>query len=71
MMEANHRVPPTGTDFNFTIQTGLGATVNLWDNVELLSGIRYLHLSNAHQEGPNRNPSINAAAVYVGLMFKF
>jgi hypothetical protein len=71
ILEGDHRIPPPGTDFNFTIQTGIGATVDLWQNTQLLTGIRYLHVSNAHQEGPLRNPSINAVSAYAGLLFKF
>ncbi|MDP9174894.1 MAG: acyloxyacyl hydrolase [Planctomycetota bacterium] len=71
VLEANHQLPPGGTDFNFTIQTGVGATMRLWDRTELLAGVRYLHISNAHQEGGERNPSTNAIDGYIGLMFRF
>ena len=36
----------------------------------LLFGARFLHLSNADQEGPLRNPCIEAAEVYCGVMVK-
>jgi hypothetical protein len=70
-MQASHRLPPGGTDFNFTTETSLGATIHLWDRTELMAGIKYLHLSNARQEGSSRNPSINAIGAYAGLMFRF
>jgi hypothetical protein len=70
LLESNHRIPPGGTDFNFTIETGFGITAHLWDRTELLTGFRYLHLSNARQEGADRNPSLNAFEGYVGLLFK-
>jgi hypothetical protein len=70
ILESSHRIPPTGTDFNFTIATGFGFTRHLWDHTDLLGGIRYLHLSNARQEGPDRNPSLNAVEGYIGLLFK-
>jgi len=70
VLEANHTIPPSGTDFNFTIETGLGITAHLWDETELLTGVRYLHLSNAHLEGADRNPSLNAFEGYVGLLIK-
>jgi Lipid A 3-O-deacylase (PagL) len=70
ILQSQHAVPPTGTNFNFTLRTGLGFTAKISDNTHLLTGIRYLHLSNARQEGPLRNPSINAAEFYVGFIFK-
>lgn len=68
---ANHATPWYGTNFNFILQAGVGTTFQLWDNVHLLTGIRYWHLSNAHKEGPAHNPSINAMQIYMGLLFKF
>jgi hypothetical protein len=70
LLESSHRIPPSGTDFNFTIETGFGITAHLWDRTELLTGVRYLHLSNARQEGSDRNPSLNAFEGYVGLLIK-
>ena len=70
ILESSNRIPPSGTDFNFTLETGFGFTRHLWDRTDLLAGIRYLHLSNARQEGPDRNPSLNACEGYIGLMFK-
>jgi len=70
ILETDHREPPDGTDFNFTFHTGVGLTARINDRTDLLAGVRYFHLSNAHQEGPARNPSMNAAEVYVGVLFK-
>ena len=67
---AGDRVPPGGTNFNFTPQAGIGATYELNDNTFLIGGCRVLHLSNAGIDGL-RNPSINEAIEgYVGLTFK-
>jgi len=71
VLEASDRLPAGGTDFNFFFKTGAGAAVHLWDKTDLLIGARYLHISNARIDGPNRNPSINAAEGYVGLLFRF
>ncbi|HEY1921837.1 MAG TPA: hypothetical protein VGG44_03645 [Tepidisphaeraceae bacterium] len=70
LLESNHRIPPGGTDFNFTIETGVGFTAHLWDQTDLLTGFHYLHLSNARQEGGDRNPSLNAFEAYVGFLIK-
>jgi hypothetical protein len=71
VLEAGDRLPAGGTDFNFFFKTGAGAAVRLWDKADLLVGARYLHISNARIDGPNRNPSINAVEGYVGLLFEF
>jgi hypothetical protein len=70
VLEADQRVPPGGTDFNFTIRTGVGSAYRLTETTSLMLGVRYWHLSNARQEGPNRNPSLNAIEGYIGLMFR-
>jgi hypothetical protein len=69
---ADRRTPsPLGTHYNYIIEPGIGATYQLHENLHLIGGVRYFHLSNAHLEGPIRNPSINAAQAYIGLMWKF
>jgi hypothetical protein len=70
LFESDQAVPSGGTRFNFTTQTGLGFAVRLRpENVHLLLGGRFFHLSNARLEGDDRNPSVNAAVGYVGLLF--
>jgi hypothetical protein len=68
---ADRRTPHIGTHYNYIIEPGIGATFQLAQNVHLIGGVRYFHLSNAHLEGPLRNPSINATQAYVGLLFRF
>ncbi|HZL35433.1 MAG TPA: acyloxyacyl hydrolase [Tepidisphaeraceae bacterium] len=68
---ATQRVPASGTNFNFELETGVGFTYRLRDNTYLLAGARYLHFSNADMEGQARNPSVNAFEGYVGVMFTF
>jgi len=70
LLEADNRIPPSGTDFNFTLQSGVGAAIHLWPHTDFFTGIRYYHLSNARQHGPDRNPSLNALEGYAGLMFR-
>jgi hypothetical protein len=70
LLEANNRIPPSGTDFNFTLQSGVGAAIHLWPHTDFFTGLRYYHLSNARQHGPDRNPSLNAIEGYAGLMFR-
>lgn len=68
---AYKRVPPGGTYYNYNLALGVGATFQIYENLHLIGGARYFHISNAHLEGPIHNPSINAAQAYVGLMWKF
>ncbi len=71
VFEADEEMPAGGTRFNFTTQTGPGLTYRLSDNLNLMIGGRFLHLSNAQIEGAVHNPSINAAVGYVGLIYTF
>ena len=68
--EASHRIPAGGTHFNFITRVGLGATYQLKDNLYLIGGARYFHLSNARIEGSDRNPSINGVEGVLGLMWR-
>lgn len=70
ILEASRTIPPQGTDFNFTIQTGVGSIYQLTPRFGLITGLRYMHLSNARQEGPARNPSLNAIEGYFGFVFR-
>jgi Lipid A 3-O-deacylase (PagL) len=67
---ANERTPPHGTYFNFMEEAGLGSTIHIKDNIHLLTGARFFHMSNARIDGPEHNPSLNAWQVYGGIMFK-
>jgi hypothetical protein len=69
--QADHTVPPTGTYFNFTLQGGLGATYRIAEHVDLMLGVHLFHLSNAAIRGINRNPDLNAAQGYAGVLFTF
>jgi hypothetical protein len=70
IVQTNHRFPEGGTDFNFYFKTGFGAEIHLSNRTDLLTGIRYLHVSNARIDGPARNPSINTIEAYLGVIFK-
>jgi hypothetical protein len=70
ILEADKRIPPGGTDFNYSIRTGPGITYRIDSHLDLLAGARYLHISNARQEGLARNPSINAGEAYIGVLYR-
>lgn len=72
IFEGDHRVPtPDGTHHNFTLHVGFGARYQLAQNLALIGGFRYFHLSNASIEGKARNPSIDGFGGYGGFSIDF
>ena len=69
--QSSRPFPIVGTHFNFRPQTGLGITLDLNDQVKLMTGARWLHVSNAGKNGKLRNPGYDAAQIYMGLMIPF
>ena len=64
-------VPEGGTTYNWIGRVGGGATWHLFDNVHLMAGARYFHLSNGDVHGRINNPSYDGIESYVGLIFTF
>lgn len=60
-----------GTNLNFTPGAGIGVTYELADNVHLMGGVRYIHISNANKHGTERNFGQETAQFYLGVMFPF
>lgn len=67
--EAN--VPEGGTHFNYIPKLGGGATLELREDLHLLGGVRFFHLSNGNLHGRDENPSQDGAQFFVGLMWTF
>jgi len=65
------RTPPRGTQFNYLVQGTVGITRRLGSRSHLVTGFRWLHLSNASREGRGRNPDIEALGAYAGLSLAF
>ncbi|MFI4915956.1 MAG: acyloxyacyl hydrolase [Phycisphaerales bacterium JB060] len=64
-------VPTDGTSFNFMPRAGVGFTREIDENIRLMGGIRWHHISNARTRGDSRNPSRDAPQIYVGLVVPF
>lgn len=64
-------VPTGGTTYNYTARAGGGISWRLKEDVYLLGGARYFHLSNGNQHGRENNPSFDGVEYYIGLMFAF
>ena len=67
----NKAVPTFGTTYNFTARVGPGLSYRISDDVFLLGGARYFHLSNGNQHGRIKNPSYDGIEWYMGVMFTF
>lgn len=60
-----------GTHFNFTIQSGTGATYDVADRLTGIVGVRWFHISNARIRGKNRNVGFDSPMFYLGVMTPF
>ncbi len=67
---ASNEVPGHGTRFNFVSQTGVGMARALNSRIELVGGLRWLHVSNNSLRGHSRNPDIQAVGMYVGWQLR-
>jgi hypothetical protein len=65
------RTPPRGTAFNYLIQGTVGVTRRIGSRSHLVTGFRWLHISNNSREGRARNPDIEALGAYGALSFAF
>ena len=63
--------PAQGTHSNFTARVGVGASYQLADDLHLIGGVRYFHLSNAARKGMDENPSLDAVELYLGVLIEF
>lgn len=71
LLYADDQIPRFGTHFNYAARVGGGATVRLHEDLHLMTGVRYFHLSNGDIHGRPRNPSIDAVETYLGVMWTF
>lgn len=69
--EADTFVPPGGTRFNYLALGAAGATIQLQRGVHLLTGLKWVHVSNNSLAGRSRNPDIEAVGPYASLLIGF
>jgi lipid A 3-O-deacylase len=69
MLGTTRKVPYDGSQFNFTPQIGAGFSVDIGNDIRLLTGLRWHHISNAntHRDNPGRDSLLG----YVGLSMPF
>ena len=65
------RFPPEGTKLNFTRRYGLGATVRLSEDFDIMGGYRVAHISNGNGAGAPDNPAWDGRGPYVGIRWRF
>jgi len=68
---ANEAIPIGGTTYNFNARVGPGVGYQVDDNIYLLGGARYFHLSNGKAHGAEKNPAYDGVEFYVGMLFAF
>jgi len=59
--------PVSGTRQNFTPQAGVGVMWEALENVNLMGGVRWHHISNADKTGSDRNPGYDGVMIFAGL----
>ncbi|MGB2713311.1 MAG: hypothetical protein WBC51_03970 [Vicinamibacterales bacterium] len=69
--ESDTPVPPRGTRFNYLAMGGAGTTIRLRPGVHLLTGLKWVHVSNNGLAGRDRNPDIEAVGPYASLLVRF
>jgi hypothetical protein len=62
-------VPRGAAQLNFTPECGIGMSLALSDEVRLLTGVRWYHISNA--QTASNNPGIDMLQGYVGITMPF
>lgn len=69
--ESDTSVPPRGTRFNYLAMGGAGATIRLRPGVHLLTGLKWIHVSNNGLAGRDRNPDIEAVGPHASVLVRF
>ena len=69
--DADTSVPPRGTRFNYLALGGTGTTIRLLPGVHVLTGLKWIHVSNNGLAGRDRNPDIEAVGPHVALLIGF
>jgi hypothetical protein len=69
--DSDTNVPPRGTRFNYLAMGGAGATIRLRPGVHLLTGLKWVHVSNNGLAGRDRNPDIEAVGPHVSVLIGF
>lgn len=69
--ESDTFVPPRGTRFNYLASGGAGTTIGLRPGLHLLTGLKWIHVSNNGLAGRHRNPDLEAVGPHAALLIRF
>ncbi|MDG2055208.1 MAG: acyloxyacyl hydrolase [Phycisphaerales bacterium] len=69
LLWTTENVPDNGSRFNFTPQAGVGCTIGVGGNARVITGVRWLHISNANLY--SSNPGRDSIEVYAGITLPF
>jgi hypothetical protein len=67
---ADAAVPLGGTQFNYLLQGGVGASRQVTARLGLIGHIRHLHVSNNSLAGRQRNPDFRGMGAQIGMLLK-
>ncbi|HEY0874338.1 MAG TPA: acyloxyacyl hydrolase [Vicinamibacterales bacterium] len=68
---AESYTPPRGTRFNYLALGGAGLTMRVAPGTHLLTGLKWIHVSNSGFAGRDRNPDIEAVGPRIALLLRF
>ena len=68
---ADTYTPPRGTRFNYLALGSVGTIVKLKRGIDLMAGVRLIHVSNNGLAGRDRNPDIEALGLQLGVLRRF
>lgn len=68
---ADTYTPPRGTRFNYLALGAVGTIVPVGRGLDLMTGVRLIHVSNNGLAGRDRNPDIEALGLHVGVLRRF
>jgi len=69
-MQSTHPVPTGGTEWNMSFSFTGGVEVPLENQLGMVAGLTYHHISNALGRQHDRNPSQNEAQFWLGLSWR-
>ena len=68
---ADTYTPPRGTRFNYLALGSVGTIVRMKRGLDLMAGVRLIHVSNNGLAGRHRNPDIEALGLQLGVLRRF
>ncbi len=71
VLACNRSIPSDGMETNTTPQAGMGVIFPLWNQIQIVLGGRYVHVSHGLWKPNIANPGFNSAGIYGGIHIPF